>query len=511
MINFRHTVSAIAVSSLLVLAGCSGEEETTAAVAETADAAQKVVNAAEGWMADRPSKADMQSFFKVETRSNANADRALELLGVSEGPGMSWDSQSGSNGNYTYTNVAFGSGSDKLTASKMSLSGVHMAGNSASFDKMVLENAEVGNADGEAVFDRVMLADPHPEVAERLFSGLSQMTDMDSIDINGDMGEGELPFGAMMIEGAKMMSEDGEGTIGLFGWGLNETDNVGSFLVEDLAFSGTNDMDEEMSVSLGSASGKALDLSILNSMKGDFDVGDDPMGDFTGSLIVDDLMINSDAADLSLDLIQMAATKSGDVITQKMEMKPLTMKIKEMNEGAAMAFGGMDPLEVLKSVGYDEMVFTANMTATMNESTGTMIVKDTVLSMQDGFDLGLDAKMSDMENDDDPLIHNMTIAFTDRNIMEAGFELAAQMQGGNASLMRMQAKGLIGMAPNMVPPEQKELMTMVAGPMGKFIDNGGTLVFSMNPSSPMRASDLEMAAEDPAMLDQIGLTVSHRE
>lgn len=503
------------MSSLLFAAGCGEDEapeastDTGAAAEAVADKAQDAVKVVEGWTVDRTSKADMEAFFKSDSQSSGGSDKALSQLGVAKtGSGVSWESMEGSNGNYTYDQLTFGSGSDRLQANEMLLSGVHMDGANASFDKMVLLNATVESDDGEASFDRLMVSDPHPEVAAAIFSSLSQFNSMDDMNLNVDLDDGEMPFGAMMMEGVKMDSDDGSGSIDVLGWGINDTDGKGAFLVENLTFEGVGDTGEPMEMSLGNASGKNINLAILQSLNGELETGEDSFGEMTGSLFVGDLAFTSPKASMTMDALQYDSSKTGSVTTQRLEMKPLTVTIDEVppNPEVAQAF------EALQSMGYDELQFTANMTASLDESTDTMIIKDSVLSMRDGFDFSVDGKMSDFgEGEDDPLIHNMTLALTDKNIVERGFELAAEMQGGNAALMRMQTKGALGMAPAMVPPEQKEIVTMMIGPFGDFLDGGGTLVLNLNPSSPMRASDMEAMGEDPAMLEKLGMTLSFRE
>lgn len=517
MITFRHTVSLIAMSTLLIGSGCKEEQKPgvdTAAVTETVmDKAGDAVNVVESWSVDRTSKADLQQFFKSESRSSSNADAALAQLGMAESGGAaSWDSMSESGGTYTYKNLTFGSGNDKMKAAEMQLSGVHMDGDNASFDNLVLMNAKVESRDGKATFDKLAVADPQPEIAAAILSSLSQLSSMDDISANVELEDGDLPFGAFMMEGVAMTSDDGMASIDVFGYGFNEADDTGSFLVSNLSIEGMDDdTGRDMKLTLGSASGSAIDLKILQAMQGDMEmVGEhaNPMGGGSGSFILEDLNLSADVMNMSLEMVQVETSKSGDETTQKMELRPMTISFTEEPDVPEL----MQGYQALQSLGYDELVFSGYMTARMEESTRTMILEDTSFSMRDGFDLGMAMKLSDFSEDDDsdPIIHNMTLDFTDNSIVERAFEMAAEMQGGNAALMRQQAKAMLGMAGMMVEtPEQRKMVTAMTGPLGDFLDDGGTLTLNMNPAQPIRASEVESMGEDPAVMELLGLSLTH--
>lgn len=519
MITFRHTVSLIAMSTLLIGSACKEEQKPdvdTAAVTETIlDNAGDAVKVVEGWSVDRTSKADLQQYFKSQSRKSGNSDAALAKLGMAESGGAaSWDSMSESGGTYTYKNLTFGAGSEKMKAAEMQLSGVHMVGGNASFDNMVLMNAKVENADGSASFDTLSVADPSPKMAGTILSGLSQLSSMDDISANVELDDGELPFGAFMMEGVKMSGDGNTASIETLGYGVNDTDGTGSFLVSNLSLDGMDDeTGRAMKLRLGSASGSAIDLKILQAMQGDMEMLSEqanPMSGGTGSVVIEDFNLSADVMNMSMEMIQVETTKSGDVATQKMELRPLTLSFSEAPDVPEL----MQAYQVLQSLGYDELVLSGNMTARMEESTKTVILEDTSFSLKDGFDIGMAMKMSDFSEDDDsdPLLHNMTLNFTDNSIVERAFEMAAEMQGGNAALMRQQVKAGLSMASMMVEtPEQRKMVSAMTGPLAEFLDDGGTLTLNMNPAQPIRASAIEDMGEDPAVMEILGLSLTHNQ
>ena len=502
------------MSTLLMGTGC-GEDESA-----SNDASNAVTTASqtfEAWSVKETTKADLEKYFNVESRSNAGADQALAAMGLdSPSDNVSWASMDGSDGNYTYSGLTFAADDGEMTASEMSLHGVDMADGAPSFDKLVLSGAKMESDDGQGSIDRLMVADPHPEVASAILSSLSQMDSMDDFSGDVDLDDGEMPFGAMLLEGVDVSSEGNTVKVATLGWGADETSGLGSLLLSDLAINAVNeDNGHPVSISVGTASGSDINLAIFDSMKGDMDAMSahtNPMkGEGAGNLLVKDVTMNVDTLAFSLTSLKVASTQEGDVSTQKMQLDPMTVRFS----GEPSDFEMMEAYNALQSMGFEELVFTANMVGIYDKADNTVIVKDSVFSLEDGFDMAMDMKLSGVEDDDvepDPLIHNISFALTDRSILDKAFAYAAEMQGGNPKLIRQQAKAGLSMAAMMVEtPEERKLVSTLTKPLVKFIDEGGTLVFNINPPTPMRASELENMGDGPEVLETMGLSLTHQE
>jgi len=150
-----------------------------------------------------------------------------------------------------------------------------------------------------------------------------------------------------------------------------------------------------------------------------------------------------------------------------------------------------------------------------------MTVKDGILSLKEGFDLTYDLEASGvnaaMMNGDKPSMDKLdfsrlNIQFTDQSIVEKGIKFAADMQNTDPALIKMQAKGglmfLTAMADG---PEQTQMLSELSDSVGKMIDYGGTLSISLNPSSPVKLSEVQSISDDPNKgLERLGLSISHK-
>jgi len=148
-------------------------------------------------------------------------------------------------------------------------------------------------------------------------------------------------------------------------------------------------------------------------------------------------------------------------------------------------------------------------------------VKDANFALKDGFNLTYDLEATGLnaasQNDGSPDLDDMSfkrlkLQFTDQSIIDKGMKLAADMQGTSPALIKMQAKGALMFLPAMASgPEQTQALTELSESVGKLIDNGGTLTVSLNPSAPVKLSEIQGLSQNPDQgLDKLGLSVSHK-
>jgi len=136
--SFTRSVSvsfaaALCLSTALVMGGCSSKDEGPSATKSSP---------ANPLGLKGPSEKTFAKHFAVPKRkvSDAEAQEALALLSLGESStsGLSWDKTSGSDGNYSYSGLVVKDGSNSLNIKSANLIGVHMDGETASFDRAAM-------------------------------------------------------------------------------------------------------------------------------------------------------------------------------------------------------------------------------------------------------------------------------------------------------------------------------------------------------------------------------------
>ncbi len=510
MITLRHTVSALAVSTLLVFGGCKKKDQVSGesaanAMEKVADKASESVKGALGL--DRVGTADLNKYFKVKPRKSSDADQALAALGMNDGNAvMSWDSVDGSNGNYVYKNVSLKSAEGNVAVKRMELKGVHMADGDGTFDTMELSDISLGN--GQGSIDSLKMAQPHPKVAASIVSGLSQLNSLDDLDMNVDVDG--APFGALMIEGLNITGEEGSAKADVVGWGSDEVAEKGSMLVSNLQVDAVSDAGAPASVSIATISAKDVDLKLINSLRDSTSgntagvAGVNPMGSGSGSIMIEDMNIVADAMRINLESLQSKTEEKGDIVSSRTILKPMTIKM----DGETTDTSLMQIKSMLSQTGVSDITLSGDFKSSRNKATDELSISDSYLSVQDMMDLNFSGKMSGMSsaeaNPDAVTLHNFSFDLTDRNFLDMAFKIAGEQNGVTGPEMRQQAAGLIALA-----ALSGQIPANMTTPLSKFVNDGGTLSLSINPAAPMSMSQLQ-TINDPADLEKMGLSLSHR-
>ena len=512
MINIRHTVSALALSSVLVFGAC-GKKDKGDGVSLPEIGSLSVKSADAG---------TIENLLKVSDRKvgDAEAEQALKGLGFEDD--VSWASKKGKAGDYHYTDLTFKNDDDKDVAiADVKLDGVHMQGDEPTFDKMTLSGVTLSDDDTKGSIDRLILSQPHPALAAKILNGLSQIDSLDDLDMDIDIKDGEFSFGAMLMQGVDLKSDDGLMRVDTLGWGQDDTSGKGAFVAKNISFTGMDDKNGmPVTMSLKSASARDVDAKMMQQMKGKGSKGMSPLSPMSGNFNIEDFKLSADTFTVSLEGITAKTTTKGNVTTEQQVLRPLRVSFSGKPSDPQMA----QAQKAFADMGFENMEFTGKATKILNAKTDKMTVKDANFALKDGFNLAYDLKASgfgamadatdaDMSDVmDNMTIEQMNVRFTDYSFVDKAIKLAAKMQGSNAALMRMQAKGGLMLLPAMGEnPAQKELLSQVATAAGKFIDDGGTLVIGMNPATPMSITKLQGMGQRPDQaMDQLGLTISHQ-
>lgn len=477
---------------------------------------------------------------KVASRnvSSAEAEKALGLMALdASGVGdFTWSDRKGGSGNYTFSNLeAESKKGDTGTFGSLELKGVHMEGETPSFDQMVFTDFSAKEEDGSAVtFANVTLTEPSPALAaaiSRAFNG-----DDDAFD---NM-EGDVNFKALSFSGLKVDDEDGVLSMAGLKVGRDKND-TGYFSMNDLNMDMMSE-GEKVIMSLGSIDVTGVNISkyqglIKAAMDNDGKVDADAMKELMGSINAYDpdfkdfslKNFNMDVLGLKMNLDSMTgkAEKKGSKVMMSQTMSPLTIvppvgstnkDMKKITEG-------------LTSFGYDKLEFTMEQNSVLDEENDTMVVKDSYIQMKDGFKLSYDYDIAGYkkfaekamslqgEKSKNPMaamsmmselkFNNLRLALRDDSIIDRSFQYAAAQQGGKPEDLRQQAKMGLAFLPMMAKNEgQQKLAEDLSKALGKLLDDGGTLVIGLNPKEAVDFGTIMQGGMNGQIdIEALGLTI----
>lgn len=508
MITLRHTVSALAVSTLLVFSACKKKDSVD--VDSATNAVEKVMSKVGGDKISVKSlrASDLDKYFKVKKRSSSSGDAALKSLGLDDGNGMmSWDSKSGSDGNYVYKEVRLKSGDgDNLAIDRMELSGVHFDGDkAATFDVMSLTGLSIGTDQGKGTIGSLQMASPHPKVAANILNGLSQLKSLDDIDMDVDL-DGEQAFGAFKIEKLNLTGDDGSASADVMGWGSDEDSGKSTFLVSNLKGQAISEDNVEANFSIKTISADGIDSELIKTITefGPNPASFNPLNSGYGNIIVDDVTVKADALMLNMDGFMASSTQKGDVITEKTLLEPMTIRLDGDMNSADYA----ELKQIMDVIDMQEINLSGGSTTVKNKVSDTMEIKDAYLSMKDGFDLNYTAKMSGIanasENPDSMKVHRAAVKFKDHSITDKAFAFFGAQSGVTGDEMRAQIGGMVTLMSlgGQIPAD-------ITTPVSKFINNGGgTLSVDVNPATPLSMDALDKL-QDPSQLKEMGISLKY--
>jgi len=235
------------------------------------------------------------------------------------------------------------------------------------------------------------------------------------------------------------------------------------------------------------------------------------MAQMYGTLKMEDLNFDSDFLEITSKGFEGKSTEKGGVTTQKSVGEPFIIRLKEApnDPQAKQAY------DMVKELGFDELVFQSSQTTIMDSNKDTVAVKDGLFSMKDGFKLsynygasGMKAmtdKIQDMESADikgsqgqtdmqaaieTMKLNGFQLRLEDKSIVERGLKLAGKFRGAEPEQVKKELKVALTLAPMMASGLEGEMIGEMAGAFGDFVEDGGTLSIVMNPKEPISMSAL---------------------
>lgn len=515
--SFTRSVSvpfaaALCLSTALVMGGCSSKDEGPSATKSSP---------ANPLGLKGPSEKTFAKYFAVPKRkvTDAEAQEALALLSLGESStsGLSWDKMSGSDGNYSYSGLVVKDGSNSLNIKSANLIGVHMDGETASFDRADFSGITVLDTEENVTvtMDSFSVARPSPAMARSIIEGLSNIKKIDDLDL--DIDDEDMSFGAIGMSGVAMNSPEINLTAKTMMWGEDETTELSDFKIEDVNFEGTGEQGGAFSGRLGNLSAIGMNAKAFGDMnkkmRGSMGSPMGAMGSFNplakvyDTMAMDDFSFDSDFVSVEAKGFEGKATEKGGVTSIRQVSEPFVIKLKDdpKDASAKRAF------DTIRSLEFDELVFQSSQTTVLDANKDTVELKDGLFTMKDGFKLSYNYGATGVKAMTDQMaamgnsgsgqqmsaamemlkLNGMQLRLEDDSIVDRSLKLAAEMRGGTPESIRRELKVALTMAPLMAGGgAEGEMLAELAGAFGDFVQNGGTLSIVMDPKSPIAMSDL---------------------
>jgi len=529
MTLLRTTSTALILCVPLVMGACSPKDKGPSAEKSAPAKALSLKG---------PSDKVFARHFEVPKRkvSEAEAEEALAELKLlkKSGKALNWDNSSGKNGNYVYKNLSTENDEGILTIDRAELFGVHMEDDVATFDRADFSGIRIYDEEEDVTvtMESLSVARPTPDMANAIMESLKHAKDMDDLEIHED--DLHLGFGAIAMNGLKVVSDEANITTKTFIWGEDEDTKLSDFKLADVNFRIQEDDDEPITGSLGELSATGLKTGMFRNLPkgarnpGKLMGGFNPLAQTYDTVKMDDLDIDSRVVSVRSKGFAGKATEKGGVTTMRSVGEPFIIKLKEApkDRDAKRAY------DMIKSLEFDEIVLQSSQTTVMDSNKDTIAVKDGRVSMKDGFALDynysasgvkaltdqlaemesagqntrrgksqIDAAMSDLK------LNGFQMRLEDQSIVERGLKLAAEFRGASPSQVKKEVKVALAIAPFAAGSDLERDMIAEAGKaFGDFLDDGGTLSIVLDPKTPISAAELSNLKRSDITMDDLGFS-----
>jgi len=469
-----------------------------------------------------PSQKAFAKHFDVPKRSvsESEAKEALSQLNLleSSNDNLSWSNSSGKAGNYTYSDLAAKSDDSTLSIDRAKVFGVHMEGETATFDRAEFSGIKIYSEDDDVTvtFADINMARPTPAMAKSIITSLSNIKDVDDLDL--DIDDEDMGFGALAVSNMKISSEELNGGVKSLMWGEDEetglADNVGLNFESKKGETGQLELGEFSATGLRSSLLKGAGLS--SGMMGKFG----SMGKNFDQIKLENLNFDSSVISVNTKGFAGIASEARGVTTIKQSSQPVIITLKDTPQTgqAARAFA------MVKELGFNELVFQSSQTQIVDSNNDTVTVKDGIVTMKDGFNLDynysasglgeLESRLKDTNGrgDIDAAISALTLngfqlRLEDKSIVERGLKLAAQLQGTSPDTIKQQIKiASAGASLFAGAGLEAALMGELGTAVSEFFEDGGTLSIVVDPTEPLAVSELANLKRSDVTLKELGFS-----
>ncbi|WP_409433171.1 hypothetical protein ACJ3XI_01355 [Litorimonas sp. RW-G-Af-16] len=525
-ISLRNSFSVIALSAALMMGAC-GPKDKAGSPQISAEAAPLGLKAA--------SDKDFARHFAVpeRTTSEADANKALALLGMAESGAtdLTWAAREGSNGNYTFTNLSSNTDDGVVMIETAVLTGVHMEGDAANFDRADFTGVSMTGDDLTVKVKNMTVARPTPDTAKAILKSIEKMSDSDdklSLEMEDD--DLDIGFGAISVADVTVSGDEVSGTINQMVYGTDAQTERTDFKVSDVNLTiqprGQSDASAPSLLTMKSLTGRGflnasdqMDMASggLGALLGSLNMYEKPYDSFS----LDSLIFNNSNVEMNIAGFEGEATTKGDVTTIRQVGKPMVFKLKE----APKAMEARQFYKTMSDLGFDNITIKSSQVSVLDEGKDTIRVNDGILEMTDGFKLNYTYGASGLKEVQQAMntgtsqtaqqrmamqmlkLNDMKISLEDKSIVERGLKLAAEMRGADPERVKKEMRAAVTMAPLLARSDlEKDLASELGGAFMEFIEKGGTLTIEMAPTEPLPMADLMALQQNGGSLKDLGFT-----
>lgn len=335
----------------------------------------------------------------AQKRSDINAELALKVAGLSEHGEYHWDSRTGENGNYVFTNLGFGEANARIE--RLTLNGLHMRDTAGPYvDSIIIEGLNSEQDDGLWV---QKLEKGQIHFGENYWGNFgsfdaSLISPFESLRI---LVEQILQGGgnsAAYFEGLSLnINLDLKAEAEFMGWVPGAETGELSFFLDDVDYAMTMlDPDSEMAgareetvrFSVDTMTGKNLDLEALNPQQAlDFDlVGMNPFDTSLDQLTINNLDLLFDG--LTLDIATLTSSVDGNVkgkFSRGTEIPALYLAFKQTPQNPSLR----SLYDIFQGMGMDQWEFSYRSKLNLDVKRDRASVDEMRLVMKDGAELKL--------------------------------------------------------------------------------------------------------------------------
>lgn len=458
--------------------------------------------------------------------SHSDTASALAALGLSQGTRVSWEAQDERDETLTFSVFRLWDDQTVLSAQTLILTGLSMRDDQVGFEGLELINATITYSDGTARFDRLELTAPGSGLVEA-FSALLTGQDVEPAPLDTQSFE-RLEVSGLSTE--IVNERDGAVFVSLARLVGSQFDGQ---ILQSLEFDTIEAWQHgAFELALSGFQIEGLDVGQLDTGHG----FDDPWlfvpgfgtFDLYRSAVMSNLRV--DTPDMIVRMPQFesrAVQDNGRVrLSQAMETLVLTPNL----DTDAPLPGSVTP----DALGYEAFEFAFHYNAVLDQDADRLTsTGQNALSLKDGFQLGFHQDFTGLSQYskaytswlseggkpgampparvlDTLRIHEMTVSFEDRSLLDRMITQAASEQDISPDQVRAQARLFVALGLSFLSGEiPGAFANQLANGLMGLVGEGGTIIFALEPEHPISAAvfaDDAFTDTDPS---EIGLTVRH--
>ena len=462
---------------------------------------------------------------------------ALAGLGMGESGanGLSFDAREVSGGLVTYRNLSVTPEDGQKTTFSAKSATFHcpkMGDENPSFARVDMSDILVFDAQDGVTFtaETLNLANPTSQAARSIVGNMIR-PDSSAVD--------EAGFGAISVTGAKIASDDMNGTVAAMSWGeIRDDDGRGTadLTIEDVDFTvPSKNGKQNMTLKFGGMSVRNMNVGgkidrqaamspddMISSVLGNINAFVKPYDE----LIIEEMTIDSEGFAMDFGGIEGKTSEKSGVVTTRQTLKPSQIRIKPaMADNAAM----QQQYNILKSLNFETMDFSGSAVTTLDRDDDSISVSDGLFEIQDALRLNYEyeaeglsemaekmkgmsksgAKMDLMAAYEPLKLRGMRFTMEDNSIVSRGLKLASEMTGQDEkTIKRSLGMAVFAVAMAAENDVQAEVYTETVEAFADFVKNGGTLTIEANPPAPFPLAPLMSGKGADIDPDALGFSAS---